>query len=278
MWKISAETLRDIPVLGVGWNHVAGIYGETQERYFKAGRGTNQEVLVSDAPEYVFNEYLQVAIAFGPFVSLGMIALMTGGFIASFNSKEYGIAGSIGAIAIVMMASYPLQFPLFTITIAIILIAAYLLAPSKVLKICGTATTVTACTLFLLNTDKTDIRYEFETAHFLHRQESYSKSNEILIDLIPKSSDPMILNIIGKNYQALGMSDSAEYYFRKSTFRCPNRMYPHFLLMKLYADTTSFDRQKCLQEANTILTMKVKIPSPAIDEMQQEAKDMINRQ
>lgn len=87
----------------------------------------------------------------------------------------------------------------------------------------------------------------------------------------------MILNIIGKNYQTLAMPDSAEYYFRKSTFRCPNRVYPHYLLMKLYADSASFDLSKCLNEANTLLTMPVKIPSPAIDEMQQEAKSMINK-
>ena len=86
----------------------------------------------------------------------------------------------------------------------------------------------------------------------------------------------MILNIIGKNYQALSMLDSAVYYLNKSTFRCPNRMYPHYLLMKLYADSISFDKAKCMDEANTILTMPVKIPSPAVDEMQSDARQMIN--
>ena len=85
----------------------------------------------------------------------------------------------------------------------------------------------------------------------------------------------MILNIIGKNYQAISMPDSAELYLRKSTFRCPNRMYPHYLLMLLYADSASLDRSKCLREANTILTMSVKISSPAVDEMRGKARSMI---
>lgn len=276
MWKVASKALMDASITGLGFDNVAGVYGEAQEKYFESGRGTEQEIMIADAPEYVFNEYLQVAIAFGLFASLGMIALMVGGFIASYKSQEYGIAGSIAAIAVVMMASYPLQFPLFTITIALILVAAYLSASSNALKICGTAITITACTLFLLNSNKTDIKSEFSTAHILHRQGNYQKSNEILLDLTAKSSDPMILNIIGKNYQSLGMRDSAEYYFRKSTFRCPNRMYPHYLLMKLYADSIYFDKTKCFNEANTILTMRVKIPSPATDEMQREAKLMIN--
>lgn len=81
----------------------------------------------------------------------------------------------------------------------------------------------------------------------------------------------MILNIIGKNYQALGVPDSATHYMRKSTLRCPNRMYPHYLLMQLYADSVSFDRDKCMEEANAILSMPVKISSPAVDDMRRDA-------
>lgn len=278
LWKVSVMTVKEVPTGGVGWDNVAGTYGMLQERYFETGQRSEYDVIIADAPEYVFNEYLQVAIAFGFLTSLGMIALMAGGFIASYKSKEYGIAGSVAAIAIVMMSSYPLQFPLFTITIALILIAAYISAASNTLKICGIVITIMASTLFLLNSNKTDIKSEFSTAHFLHRQGNYQKSNERLLDIIAKSSDPMILNIIGKNYQALGIPDSAEYYFRKSTFRCPNRMYPHYLLMLLYADSAFFDKSKCLKEANIILTMKVKIPSTAVDEMREKAFSMINDQ
>ena len=63
MWKIA---FTEVPAtIGVGWENVAGAYGDAQERYFASGKGTEQEKHVAGAPEYVFNEYLQVGIAWG---------------------------------------------------------------------------------------------------------------------------------------------------------------------------------------------------------------------
>lgn len=275
MWKVARQAAAEAPLTGVGWDNVAGVYGEAQEQYFESGRGSEEEMMVADAPEYVFNEYLQVAIAFGPLVAIGMVILMAVAFIVAFRNGNEGIAGSIAATALVMSASYPLQFPLFTITISLILIAAWKSTYSTTVRISGITLTVLACVLLLTHTPKTDVRTEFECGLSLHRSRDYRKSNSIMLPLCDRSSDPMILNIIGKNYQSLGMPDSAEFYFRKSTFRCPNRMYPHYLLMLLYSDSLSFDRDRCLHEANTILTMPVKIPSPAVDEMREKASLMI---
>ena len=88
----------------------------------------------------------------------------------------------------------------------------------------------------------------------------------------------MILNIIGKNYQALGMSDSAEYYLRKSVNRCPNRLYPHYLLMLLYRDSMSYERDKMIREAKILITQKEKIASPAVEEMQQKAREILSNE
>lgn len=278
MWKVGMLAAIDAPITGVGWDDVAGTYGEAQERYFESGHRSEEEMMVADAPEYVFNEYLQIAIAFGPFALLAMVGLIGGAFIAAFRSGTYGIAGSISATAIVMMASYPFQFPLFILTITLILLAAWLSSSHISVSLTGSALTVLACALLLTHSSKTDVQTGFGCGLSLHRSRDFRKSNAILIPLVQRSSDPMILNIIGKNYQALSMPDSAELYLRKSTFRCPNRMYPHYLLMLLYADSASFDRSKCLREANTILTMPVKISSPAVKEIQEKAKSMINDQ
>ena len=86
----------------------------------------------------------------------------------------------------------------------------------------------------------------------------------------------MPLNIIGKNYQALGMPDSAAHYFRRAANRCPNRLYPHYLLMQLYADSASYDRDLMLQEARILATKKEKVPSPAVDEMRRKALTILN--
>ena len=271
MWKVAMRAAADAPLTGTGWDNVAGAYGEAQERYFESGRGTEEEKMVADAPEYVFNEYLQVAIAFGPFALVGMLGLMAGAFIVAFRMRDYGTAGSVAAIALVMAASYPLQFPLFTVTITIIILTAWISSNHVSVSLSGSALTVLACVLLLTHNQKTDVRTGFACGLSLHRSHDYRKSNNILLPLLEKSADPMILNIIGKNYQALGVPDSATHYMRKSTLRCPNRMYPHYLLMQLYADSVSFDRDKCMEEANAILSMPVKISSPAVDDMRRDA-------
>lgn len=276
IWNVATQAVKDVPQNGVGWDNVAGTYGEAQEKYFATENASEQEIMVADAPEYVFNEYLQIAIAFGPLAALAMIAIIGTALAVALRSKNYGLAGSTVAIAVVMFASYPLQFPLFVVTISIVLIGCFLSSESSAIKIVGSVIVVLCTVLFLCNDDRTDVNSSFQIAHSLHRQRDYAKSNEMLLDIKQKSSDPMILNIIGKNYQSLGMTDSAAYYLNKSTFRCPNRMYPHYLLMKLYNDSASFNRELSRKEAEKILTMKVKIESPAINDMRREAHLILN--
>ena len=77
MWKVATLALKEHPWKGVGWEQVAGAYGDAQEKYFASGMASAQEEYVAGAPEYVFNEYLQVAIAWGIpalFVLLVMVA------------------------------------------------------------------------------------------------------------------------------------------------------------------------------------------------------------
>lgn len=276
MWKVASRAAIEAPVDGVGWSNVAGTYGEAQERYFNSGVGTEAEMTVADAPEYVFNEYLQVAIAFGIPAAIAMMVIIAGGVIVAIRNRSFGLAGSAAAVAVVMMASYPLQFPLFVVTIGVIVSGCYLSSRSMVMNILGPVSVTVACALFLTHDDTADVRQEFGIGRSLHKMRNYRKSNEILQALIPHSSDPMILNIIGKNYQSLGKPDSAEYFFKKSVNRCPNRLYPHYLLMNLYSDSVSFDRDKMLREAEILTTKKEKIPSPAVDEMRQAARAVLN--
>ena len=139
MWKVAAQTAIEVPMTGVGWANVAGTYGEAQEEYFASGNGTEQEIMVADAPEYVFNEYLQVAIAYGPAVAIMIVALIIGGFIIAIRNNNYGFSGCIAAMATVMFASYPLQSPLFVVAIALILIGGWLSSPSSIIGLTATA-------------------------------------------------------------------------------------------------------------------------------------------
>lgn len=278
LWKVAGRAAVEAPINGVGWDRVAGAYGEAQEQYFASSEGAETEILVADAPEYVFNEYLQVAIAYGIPIALAMTAMLIGGMIVAVRNKSYGLAGSAAAVAVVMMASYPLQFPLFVVTIGLVLMGCYLSSRNRITDFLGTAVVIGACALFLTHNDTVDVRQEFGIGRSLHNMKKYRKSNDILLPLLSHSSDPMILNIIGKNYQLLEMPDSAEYFFKKSVNRCPNRLYPHYLLMNLYSDSLSHNQSKMIHEAAILMNKKEKVHSPAIEEMREKAREILNSQ
>lgn len=226
MWKVAAMAVSEVPIYGVGWSRVSGTYGEVQERYFAENKESAIEKHVAGAPEFVFNEYLQTAIAFGLFSALSLVTLTLGGLIVAIHNRRYDFAGSTTSAAIVMFSSYPLQFSLFATLIAIVFICAWLCSSCKIVGWTATVVTISSLMLFFINNEKVDVRSNYTVAHALHKRRIYGNSNQMLLGMLPYTSDPMVLNIIGKNYQGLGMADSAEYYFNKSVNRCPNRLYP----------------------------------------------------
>ena len=299
MWKVAAGAVSPQPFEGVGWQNVAGAYGMAQERYFASGTASPGEILVADAPEYVFNEYLQIAIAYGWGWSLLMIAFLIMAFVSAFRSGRYGIAGSVAACAVVMTASYPFQFPISILTIGAICIAAFIdsgkvsktkfninmerrfpTATSKrhgylPMRLLFIAISLGGAVFLAIDCKKFDQNVLFQTGLALHKSGQWEKSNEVMMDLLSHSSDPMPLNIIGKNYTELNMRDSAEHYLHRSTLRCPNRLYPHYLLMKLYL-RESADSTAARREAKILLTTKEKVPSPAVEQMRKEAEFIID--
>jgi len=309
MWKVGAAAIGPQPFEGVGWQNVAGAYGMAQERYFASGMASPNEILVADAPEYVFNEYLQIAIAYGWGWSLLMIAVLIMAFVSAFRNGRYCIAGSVAACAVVMTASYPFQFPISILTIGAICIAAFIgggrcldMEKGAVKLNCSVfrslernvpshtprqrnfniqtstfkiITVLVATTFLAIDCKKFDQNLPFQTGLALHKSGQWEKSNELMMDLLPHSSDPMPLNIIGKNYSELNMRDSAEYYLHRSTLRCPNRLYPHYLLMKLYLKEPT-DSTAARREAKILLSTKEKVPSPAVEQMRKEAEFIIN--
>lgn len=88
------------------------------------------------------------------------------------------------------------------------------------------------------------------------------------------SNDPMILNIIGKNYQALGAYEKAEEYLIRSTHRLPGRIYPYYLLVKLYTKPEYQQPEKLKWAVEVVLTKEPKVQSTAIKEMREEVKSL----
>ena len=280
MWKIAAQAVLDQPWQGVGWECVAGAYGDAQERYFASGAASEQEAHVAGAPEYVFNEYLQVAMAWGVPALCGILLLVGGCFYLGHRGRMFGVCGGLLSLGVFSFSSYPFQFVEFIVALIALLLACMMKLRNVCLQVSVLIIGIVAC-LYLY-----DYREEhpnrkahtmFERAHSLHKAGELEASTELLKETMRISSDAMILNIIGKNSQALGYYEEAEHWFIRSTHRLPNRIYPYYLLAKLYAECPDiFAREKLERAVKMVLEKEAKVESTAIKQMREEVKVMLD--
>lgn len=94
------------------------------------------------------------------------------------------------------------------------------------------------------------------------------KSIETLQKALPFISDPFLSSNLGEAFQAVGNVKKSEEYYLSSVDMMPNRMYPRYLLFKMYLSSGQTLKAKTI--GNSIMTMPVKINSSAIAEMKSE--------
>lgn len=86
----------------------------------------------------------------------------------------------------------------------------------------------------------------------------------------------MLHNIRGTNYQDIGCFFEAEKCFMSSVHLLPGRIYPYYLLAKLYAGPEHLDTSKVANMASIVLTKTPKIQSKFIDEMRVEMRALLD--
>ena len=309
LWLMGSAAICEDPLTGVGWSHVAGALGRCQESYFSSHQDSMFS-MVAGTPEYAFNEYLQIGIAFGIPVMFGVIILLVYSIYAAWKGGQYGISSAIVSLGIVCLASYPFQFSEFIILGTLLLIAAIVSSDGRRLIRYGLGLCIMVIgVVSIVSTQKRIIRHkEWESERFgyiyfftnkdilyldsiLAKQKDnpkflfdygkalrdlryFEKSNDILKRGEVVSSDPMFLNLMGRNYQDLGDIDQAEQYYRRSINRLPGRLYPYYLLGKLYADSSYGNRKKFDEVYLQAMKMEAKVMSPAIKEMREELRKL----
>lgn len=116
----------------------------------------------------------------------------------------------------------------------------------------------------------------FEYGRALHQSGQYEESNRIMEEAERLCGDPMIINIQGKNQQALGEFDRAARLYRRAYNRLPNRIYPLYLEMEMYASPDCRQMEMAKELAQRIISTKEKVPSQAVEEMKKRAKELLN--
>lgn len=307
MWKISSKAIAESPVIGHGTGNFVSAYGRAQEDYFANGEYSETEELVAGSPEYAFNEYLQVAVEYGiPFLLVVSLVIV---FCLWKGSSEgrIGLCGGVISFLVFAFSSYPMQIPGFAVTFYFLL-AACVIGRSKIILLFFMSMMVLLGTYYWKNNQydackdwhrgkmlynigayrsaKEDYgklypelanrgAFLFEYGYSLHKLKEYDNSTRILEEAMAHSNDPMILNIIGKNYQALGDYEKAEEYLIRSTHRLPGRIYPYYLLVKLYAEPQYLQPEKLKYAAEIVLTKEPKVQSTAVREMREEVKKLL---
>ena len=126
--------------------------------------------------------------------------------------------------------------------------------------------------LFPYMDDNPVFLYDF--ARILANDMRFSDSNAVLRDGMLISADPMLYILQANNYRDMGELDMAEEYYRRAFAVMPNRLYPLYCMMQLYAGQP--ERQSdALSMARRVIDFPVKIASPATDRMKDEANRLL---
>ncbi len=316
IWKIAITNSVKYP-WGVGLGNFAGTYGKMQSEYFSEKGHNDTEIKIAGAPDYAFNEYIQILIESG-YISLLFFILLNGySLYKAYQTKKYPAIAAITSLLTFALFSYPFSvLPILIVytfllawcntsnyspkwkrtkqknSISIILLIIMLSSTLYLVKDSyGSYTAYKAWEKqkIYFNTGiyediipeyqrlypwlKDNKRFLFEYAQCLSKSKQYFQSNEIIKEAIKISGDPAFYNIAGKNYQAMKNYHKAEKYYLQSIHTVPNRLYPYYLLVKLYKEIG--DEKKSKKYASILLQKEPKVPSTAIKEMRTEIKKIL---
>ena len=117
------------------------------------------------------------------------------------------------------------------------------------------------------------IQFLFEYGRSLSQSKQPVKSNEVLQRAIQISCDPMLYNIMEKNYHMMNQYQEAEKCFVKSSNIAPNRIYPYYLMALMYVDAGEMEKAK--EMAQIVLTKEPKVNSIAVKEIRSEMTKLL---
>ena len=105
--------------------------------------------------------------------------------------------------------------------------------------------------------------------------ENYSEAIPILKQAEKYLNNTNLFLSLGNCHKELENYKEAENYYQLVENIIPNRMYPKYMLAKLYQK--SGNMKKLSFKANEILNMKIKVNSAAIIEMQDKVKKILEQ-
>jgi len=103
----------------------------------------------------------------------------------------------------------------------------------------------------------------------------HAEAIKILEQAKSHQSNSVLHTAMGDSHKAIRNYDDAEENYRYASYMAPGKFYPYYLLAKLYEETGQ--RVKALETAKYLLDKDVKVPSPAIEEIREEMKRIVDQ-
>ena len=242
--------------------------------------------IIADSPSRAFNEYLKIGVEAGPIVLLLFCLLLLYScllLISKHNPYGYGLL----ALAIISLFSYPFSFWSFRILLSLFLAVAGTICSNQIqrhfyVEIVGFLILVYLyinCFNFRSDLKVAQIKWkEIEAKYELQDEEYYencskivgsmcydpfflykyglslqesglfNESNIILLMGSRISCDPLFWDAMGSNYENLGDTNSAEECYKHAFWMLPNRLFPIYLLAKLYYENDRKDELHAICE------------------------------
>lgn len=116
--------------------------------------------------------------------------------------------------------------------------------------------------------------YLFQEAQCLSKDHRERQAVQVLERAKRLSADPMIRYMLAKNLQQLGKYPEAEQELLHAIEILPERIYPYYLLAKLYAEPAFCQPEKFRQAAELVMQKKAKVETSATREMRKEIKKL----
>jgi O-antigen ligase len=308
-WQISAKVIAANPVTGVGTGYFGGAYANQQALYF-AENPESKYLYAADCPAYAFNEYLQIGSELG-LVGLVLFVMITILALWCVFKKPNPFHYAFIAILVFAFTSYPFHLvPLLVLLIvsiaaqesktlsgcltgrtlfAVISVAVFAvwMGTHPLMKDHTKAQIEwqKLQTLFRMETYdnegyeeiypilKYDHKFLFDYGHSLNKVDEHGKSNEILHQGAELSNDPMFHNVMGNNYLALKEYDHAEKSYNLAYHIVPSRIYPLYLLAKLYLEQG--DTVKTMYMCRKVMGFRPKVHSTAVTELKAEIEELM---
>lgn len=115
----------------------------------------------------------------------------------------------------------------------------------------------------------------FEAAQCQSKTGNPQEAIRLLKRAVCLSADPMIHYMLAKNEQAMHHYQDAERTLRYALHILPERIYPYYLLVQLYADPDYYQPEKLKAMADSVLTKEPKVNSTAIREMRENVRHLL---